>query len=75
MGGGGEGQKRGSIDVLKYAFWNINGYKSKIIENKFINRDFLQVIEGCDVIGLAETYVHSITLDDLVIPGLVCIHY
>ena len=27
------------------------------------------------MIGLAETHVHSITLDDLVIPGFVHIHY
>ena len=71
----GEGQKGGSINVLKYAFWNINGYKSRVIGNKFINREFLQAIKECDVIRLAETHIHSLTLDRLVIPWFVRIHH
>ena len=67
--------KRDTNDVLKYAFWNINGYNSKIIGNKFISRDFLEIVNGCDVIGLAETHIHTGTLEDLVIPGFVRIHY
>ena len=71
----GKCQKKGPSDVLKYAFWNINGYKSKVIGNKFVSRDFLKVIDGCDVIGLAETHIHFQILDDLVIPGFIRIHY
>ena len=70
-----KGQKMAPNDVLKYAFWNINGYKSKVIGNKFVSRDFLKVIDGCDVIRLAEPHIHSQVLDDLVIPGFIRIHY
>ena len=62
-------------DVLKHSFWNINGYKSKIIGNKLVSRDFLQKIEECDIIGLAETHIHSKILDNLSIPGFSRIHY
>ena len=52
-------------DVLKFAFWNINGYKSKILGNKLVLRDFLQEIGNNDIVGLAETHIHPKTLDDL----------
>ena len=71
----GKGENRDSTDVLRYAFWNINGYNSKIIGNKLINQDFLQVIGGCDVIGLAETHIHTQILDDLVVPGFVRVQF
>ena len=60
---------------MKHAFWNINGYKSKIIGNKLVNRDFIDEIKGCDIVGLVETHVHSKTLDQLAIPGFKRIDY
>ena len=70
-----EGIANDPIDVLKYGFWNIQGYKSKIMGNKFVSRDFLREIETCDIIGLAETHIHSRILDDLAIPGFSRINY
>ena len=54
---------------LKYCFWNIRGYKSTIIGNKLIHRDFLENIENCDIVGLAETHIHDDILSKLSIPG------
>ena len=62
-------------DVLKFAFWNINGYKSKILGNKLVLRDFLQEIGNNDIVGLAETHIHPKTLDDLAIPGFTRIDF
>ena len=45
--------------VLKYALWNIQGYKSKISGKKFISPDFLQEIRGADIVGLTETPIHT----------------
>ena len=44
---------------LKFAFWNIRGFRSRIIGNKFISNDFLREIDGYDIVGLAETHIHS----------------
>ena len=62
-------------DVIKFSFWNLNGYKSKTIGNKLISQDFLEAIAECDVIGLAETHIHSRILDELAIPGFSRIDY
>ena len=64
-----------SYDRLKHGFWNINGYKSKVIGNKLKCKFFLRKIENCDVVGLAETHVHKLTLDKLSIPGFTRVHY
>ena len=60
---------------LKYAFWNIRGYNSRVIGKKLSSRDFLKEIEGYDVIGLAETHIHSSILEDLSIPGYILLDY
>ena len=62
-------------DVLRYGFWNIEGYNSKIIGNKLIHKDFLQNVEKYDIVGLAETHIHNLTLENLSIPGFTRIHY
>ena len=56
-------------DVLKFAFWNINGYKSKILGNKLVLRDFLQEIGNNDIVSLAETHIQPKTLDYQVLLG------
>ena len=63
------------LDILKLGFWNINGCNSKVIGNKLITRDFRETIKSCNVIGLAETHVHSATLDKLSIPGYKRTHF
>ena len=60
---------------LKFGFWNIRGFKSRTIGNKLISKDFLREINGYDIVGLAETHIHSYVLDDLHIPGFVRLQY
>ena len=60
---------------LKFAFWNIRGYNSRVIGKKISSEDFLKEIEGYDVIGLAETHIHSCIMEDLSIPGYILIDY
>ena len=61
-------------DRLKHGFWNINGFKSKVIGNKLKYKNFLQKVENCDIVGLAETHVHKLTLDKLSIPVRTIVH-
>ena len=64
-----------NAESINYAFWNIGGFKSKIIGNKLVSKDFLNEIQGNDFIGLAETHIHSAVLGDLAIPGYVLLKY
>ena len=64
-----------SNNVIKHCFWNIQGYKSQILGIKLLNQEFLKEINGCDIVGLAETHVHTQVLADLDIPGYVRIHF
>ena len=61
--------------VIKHCFWNIQGYKSKIIGNKLLNKDFLDEVKNSDFVGLAETHSHDEVLSDLDIPGYVRKHF
>ena len=60
---------------LKFAFWNIEGYNSRTIGKKFLSADFLNEIAEYDVIGLAETHIHSSIIEDLFIPGFHLLSY
>ena len=62
-------------DVLKYGFWNTEGYNSKVIGNKLVHKDFLEDIGNRDILGVTETHIHNLTLDRLSIPGFTRIHY
>ena len=62
-------------NALNYCFWNIRGYKSTIIGNKLIHKDFLENVENCDIVGLAETHIHDDVLSKLSIPGYTRINY
>ena len=64
-----------SDGVIKHCFWNIQGYKSKIIGNKLLNKDFLDEVKNSDFVGLAETHSHDEVLSDLDIPGYVRKHF
>ena len=61
--------------VLKYGFWNTEGYNSKVFGNKLIHKDLLQKVENCNIVGLAETHIHNQTLEYLSIPGFTRIHF
>ncbi len=52
---------------LKIGYWNIHGHKSKLIGNKLIDPEFLEMISGSDIIGLGE--IHS--EGEVSIPGYV----
>ena len=61
--------------VIKHCFWNIQGYKSKILGNKLLNTDFIDEISNCDIVGLAETHIHDQILPELDIPGYIRKHF
>ena len=53
---------------IQISAWNINGYKSRIVNNKLTDPSFLREIENDDIISLVET--HNSNIDDkLSIPG------
>ena len=53
---------------IQMSAWNINGYKSRIVNNKLTDPSFLREIENDDIISLVET--HNSNIDDkLSIPG------
>ena len=60
---------------LKFSFWNIRGFQSKILGKKFICKDFSDQIQDHDIIGLAETHIHTAVVDELAIPGYELVKY
>lgn len=61
--------------TLNFTYWNIEGFKSKILGNKFTDPDFLSEIHNADVIGISETHLHTEVIDELNIPGFVPINF
>ena len=55
---------------LNICSWNIKGYNSREIGNKFHDKEFLKFFEEIDFIGLTETHIHEEILDRMNIPGL-----
>ncbi len=53
---------------IQISAWNINGYKSRIVNNKLTDSSFLKEIENNDIVSLVETHNSSID-DKLSIPG------
>ena len=47
------------------SYWNIEGYKSKIVGNKLKYPEFLNIISGSDIVGLVKLHADK----ELVIPG------
>ena len=41
--------------VIKFCSWNIHGYMSRLIGNKFEDKEFLKIFEDVDFIGITET--------------------
>ena len=54
---------------LKFCAWNIQGYSSRQIGNKFEDKEFIKSFEDIDFIGLTETHIHQETIDKMNIPG------
>ena len=55
--------------------WNIQGYKSRILGNKFLEPDFLSEINDSDVVGILETHTYDEILDKLDIAGFTRLKY
>ena len=55
------------MSSLSIAFWNIHGHKSSYLGNKLSDPEFLNLLEGKDIIGLGE--LHAI--GEVSIPGFV----
>ncbi len=55
--------------ILKFCSWNIQGYNSRILGNKFEDKEFLQRFENIDFIGVTETHMHSEIIDRMNVPG------
>ena len=60
---------------LKFCTWNIQGYNSRQIGNKFEDGEFLKCYEEVDFIGLTETHMHTEVLDKMNIPGYSRLHF
>ena len=56
-------------NTLKFCSWNIHGYSSRLLGNKFEDEDFLDTFKDVDVVGLTETHIHDEVLDQMNIPG------
>ena len=54
---------------LKFCSWNIQGYNSRQIGNKFRDKEFLGCFGGVDFLGLTETHIHEEILDEMNVPG------
>ena len=39
---------------MNIGYWNIHGYTSKFLGNKFRDPEFLDVIKECDILGIGE---------------------
>ena len=48
-------------------YWNIHGWKSKIIGNKLLDPEFLEKFSSCDIVALSELHCDN----ELSLPGFV----
>ena len=54
-----------SISSLICGYWNINGHSSKYLGEKLLDKEFIDVVSKCDIIGLGEIQSER----DVDIPG------
>ena len=64
-----KGHKGTKHELLKISSWNINGYNSRNIGNKLLDKDFLDEIKHDGLVGIVETHIYDEILDALSIPG------
>ena len=53
------------VDSLNIGYWNINGHKSKYLGDKLLDKEFIDVVNTCDILGLGELQATG----DVDIPG------
>ena len=51
--------------LLNVCFWNIHGWKTKTVDNKFQDSEFLDTFSNSDIVGVAELH----TSNEVNIPG------
>ena len=56
-------------DKLKFCSWNIHGYNSRELGNKFNDKEFLKTFVDVDFVGITETHIHDEILDNMNISG------
>ena len=56
-------------DKLKFCSWNIHGYNSRDLGNKFSVEEFLNIFNEIDFVGITETHIHDEILENMNIPG------
>ena len=61
--------------AIKLSCWNIGGYKSCILGNKFLDPDFLSEINNSDIVGISETHIYDEILNELDIAGFTRLEY
>ena len=49
--------------------WNIHGYRSRLIGNKLLDVEFIRMLEDIDILGLTETHIYDVILDNLNVSG------
>ena len=54
------------IKEIKICFWNIHGRKSKLIQAKLLDPEFIEKLENSDIVALTELHTEE---KDLFIPG------
>ena len=59
----------GLQQTLKSSFWNIRGYKSRVVGNKSSDPDFLSEINESDLLGISETHIYDDILEKLAVAG------
>ena len=58
--GGYEYAKNKNRKKFKIGFWNIHGQNSKLLEDKFVDPEFLEICQEYDIIGFAELHADLI---------------
>ena len=53
------------MKTLGVCAWNINGYNSRTIGIKLLDKEFLGVLSGVDIVRLIETHMHHEILEYL----------
>ena len=44
---------------IRCSYWNINGHNSRVIGNKLEDPQFVDIVSGSDILGLAETHANA----------------
>ena len=55
---------------LKFCCWNIHGYNSRDIGNKFYDKEFLNTLQDFDFVGVTETHIYNEIIEKINIPGI-----